>query len=293
MRLTRITPGFPKAQLRNLAFFLTALALLLQLGCSGPPEELVSPAPDQHTLVQDGISLPRFDTAENQLNYAFSGLIDPKEKMAAFRAVLARFPQDRPACARAALGLAYLYLEPEYRFATDLEIRQSINDFERVLADYGDLPDIRAKALWYLGWSHTELNNDPDLGLPYYWQIVHTLGNVPMHLSPTVPWINLVYTQESSLKALKPAGPQTYWAQVALLEIVRNSPDTAQTLSAFQRLMDRFGASQAAGLALKHMLSHPKLASHALPLAAVYLNQPRTNPYLARDIRALMEKAGS
>ena len=189
------------------------------------------------------------------------------------------------------MGLAYLHLEPEYRFASPLEIRQAANDFSAVLKAYGDIPGIRAKSLWYLGWIYTELTSDPHTGLRFYWKIVKELSFVPMNLSPTAPWVNLVYPSQPAQKALKPAAPKTYWAQVALLEIVRNSPDKDQAVRACDLLMERYPASQAAGLALKHMLADPGLAAHALPASALYLSLPPSNPYLARDIQTLAEAA--
>lgn len=264
---------------------------MVAAACSSPPEQLAVSRSELPEIIQDGISLPRFSTAADQLNYARSGLTDKKRKLAALRAVPALFPQSRPQCGQAAMGLAYLHLEPEYRFATDLDIRQAANDFAAVLAEYGDIPGIRAKTLWYLGWIHTELKQDVPTGLGFYWQIVRDLSYVPMNLSPTAPWVNLVYPSQPARKALKPAPPKKYWEAVALLEIVRYTRNSAEAARALGVLMDRHPTSQATGLALKHLLADPELAPAALQHAAAYLAQPPSNPYLARDIQTLAEGA--
>lgn len=287
------TPGnwLQRHFLISAVLWVTALLGLLAAGCSAPPEQLAAPPRELPEIIQDGISIPRFSTAADQLNYAGSGLAGKKRKLAALRAVGALFPGHRLERAHAAMALAYLHLEPEYRFATPLDIQQALNDFYAVVKAFGDLSEIRAKSLWYLGWIHTELTSDPDTGLPFYWQIVEELSYVPMNLSPTAPWANLVYPSEPDSKTLKPAEPKRYWAQVALLEIVRNSPDAAQAVRACTLITNRYPVSQAAGLALKHMLADPELAPFALSAASQYLSQAPSNPYLARDIQTLAEAA--
>ena len=79
------------------SLFLTALLLgILGMGCSSPPEQLAVPARDLPKIIQDGISIPRFSTAEDQLNYARSGLTDQERKRAALRAVPALFSRQPP-----------------------------------------------------------------------------------------------------------------------------------------------------------------------------------------------------
>ena len=265
-------------------------ALILISGCSAPPEYLTGTQTQPPEIIQDGVAIPQYPSAADQLNYARSGLTDKKRKMAAFRAVKALFPGDRSACGQAAMGLAYLHLEPQYRVASELDIRQAINEFKDLLTVYKDQPDITAKALWYLGWIHTQLQADPATGMGYYWQVANGFYPIPLKLSHTAPWVNLVYGLEPVKK--QPVTPENDWGQVALLEIVRHSPEPAETIKAFHLLIGRSPASQAAGLALKHMLADPNMASQALAPAAAYLALPPSNPYLARDIRTLAEAVG-
>jgi len=261
--------------------------LLLASGCSAPPEYLTATEAALPEIIQDGVTIPQFPTSADQLTYARSGFTNRKRKMAALRAVRTLFPEDRPACGGAGLGLAYLHLEPQYRFASGLDIQQAANDFTNLLKVYEDLPDIRAKALWYLGWIHTELKNDPGTGMGYYWQVVNTLSHIPLTLSHTAPWVNRVFGLEPIQK--EPETPKNDWGQMALLEIVRHSPENGEAAKALHLLLDRYPSSQAAGLALKHMLADPDLYSPARAAAAVYLAGNRSNPYLARDIKTLTE----
>lgn len=187
-------------------FLLTCL--LLPAGCTSTPDQPGTRGDELSEVIQDGIPIPRFSSATDQLNYAKSGLNDRKRKLAAFRAVQTLFPEDRAACGHAALGLAYLHLEPQYRFASPRDIRQAARDFLTIAKSYKDLTEIRAKALWYLGWIHTDLEMDLQTGMGYYWQLVNTLPQVPMNLSPTAPWVNLVYGSKAAPKAPKTAPPE-------------------------------------------------------------------------------------
>jgi len=268
---------------------LLAAALVSGPGCSAPPESLTDTRETLAGIIQDGITIPQFPSAADQLNYARSGLAGRQEKMAALRAVKTLFGQDRMACGQAALGLAYLHLEPQYRFASDLDIQRAIKDFQAVANQYQDLPDVQAKALWYLGWIHTELAQDLKKAMGYYWQVAKAFDHIPLSLSHTAPWVTLVYGLEPVHKM--PQAPEKDWAQVALLEIVRHSPDTGEAIAAIHLLLDRYPASQAAGLALKHMLADPVLAPHAQAPAADYLAKKPANPYLARDIQTLAKAA--
>lgn len=236
-------------------------------------------------IIQDGIPVPQFPTAAGQLDYAKSGLADKKRKGAAFRAVSALFPLNRHECGHAALGLAYLHLEPDYRFAKPIEIRKAANDFKVVLRNFSDIDDVQAKAHWYLGWLYCTLELDPDTGRRHFWTVVRDYPEVPMNLSAPVPWVNLAHPEAPP--AINQPGQVKYWTQAALLELVRHPGTTSDTLHAFDLLYSRFFDSVETGLALKAMLSHPELAGIIRPKAFTWLSRNSTNPYLARDISAL------
>ncbi len=278
------------ANLCSLFLGIFFLALLVQnIGCTGPPDNLTTSKTDLPVKVQDGFEIPKFPSAGGQLNFAKSGFTDKKKKMAAYRAVLTLFPEDRLECGHASIGMAYLHLEPDYRFASPLAIRKAANDFKAIIDDFSTLPDVLAKAHWYLGWIYTELMKTPEKGLVHYWQIAGQFPDIPMNMFPPVPWVNIVYPSDQTLKDQKPATPQKLWAEVALLEIVKNCKDKSQTIKAFDLLYDRFFLSPATGFAIKAMLADPELAAHAFAGVDPYLSRNTDNPYLARDIRTLAE----
>lgn len=235
--------------------------------------------------MQDGIEIPCFTSASGQLNHARSGFRNKKEKSAAFRAVHTLFPEQRLECGQAALGLAYLNLEPDYRFALPIDIRKAENDFQSVLKDYAALPDIQARANWYLGWIYTSLDPMPKKGRTYFHTIVRDFPEVPMNLSVPEPWVNIVYPDNISGKRQSP--PLKYWAQVALLELVRHPGSGKEAMSAFNLLYDRFFTSTETGMALKILLADPEQAALVLKKARLYTKQKQDNPYLVRDITTL------
>lgn len=261
------------------------LLLLTALGCGTPPERADLSEAEMPIIRQDGIELPRFITARDQLNYAKSGFNDLKKKRAAFRAVLTLFPNDRNPCGHAAAGLAYLFLEPDYRFAGDSDIRQAINGFSEILEVYPDQPDVSAKGRWYLGWIHTDLLRAPDRGIPHFLYIADHFARIPMRLSVPVPWANLV-SPAGIDRVLTPAIPEKYWGEIALLEVIRNA-ESGLAARAFDRLFETYPTGYAAGFALKAMLEKPESAGHALPRVDAYLSRPSINPYLANRIRHL------
>lgn len=242
----------------------------------------------QPKIIQDGIEIPNFSSASAQLNHGASGFRNKKEKSAALRAVATLFPENRHACGHAAMALAYLHLEPDYRFARPIDIKKAANDFLAILEAYPSFPDIQAKARWYLGWIYTALDPQPDKGRAHFWTIVTDFFKIPMNLSPPAPWANLVYP-ESAAPSADPSG-QKYWSQIALLEIIRQPGSPAEAIKAFDLLYDRFFMSTETGLALKSMLSTHELASHAEDRAEAYLAGYTANPYLTKDIFRLYRK---
>ncbi len=280
--------------LRPLLLLMLLPALLVHnIGCTSPPENLNTAKTDLPIRVQDGYEISQFPSAGGQLNFAKSGFTEKKKKKAAYRAVLTLFPEDHLECGHSSIGLAYLHLEPDYRFASPLEISKAANDFKDIIEDFTTLPDVLAKAHWYLGWIYTDLMKTPEKGLVHYWQIALDFPDIPMNMSPPAPWVNLVYPTALILKDQKPSSPQKLWAEAALLEIVRNTRDNSQAIKAFDLLYDRFFSTPATGLALKAMLAdpvaRPELAAHALPKIEPYLSRNKDNLYLARDIRTLAE----
>lgn len=286
-----VRAGQPLFSISRCCLFLMVLLPVIISGCTNPPERLIPPKAPPAVKIQDGFEIPVFSSAMGQLNYARSGFTDKREKKAAFRAVLDLFPRDIRECGHASIGLAYLHLEPDYRFASPKTIRRAAVDFNSVLDRFAGQPDVVVKAHWYLGWIYTELMDEPEKGLVHFWRIVREFPDAPVSQSPPVPWVNLVSPPKQTQDRKHPQGPEKLWAEVALLEIIRNTPDHTRAALAFDHLAERFPAGAATGFALKFMLTDPGLANHALPRVAPYLSQYTENPYLIRDIRMLAQKA--
>ncbi len=262
------------------------------IGCTNAPYSPKKNNTNLEILTQDGFNIPRFPSARDQLNYANSGLVNKKEKQAALRAVHTLFPDNRPAMGNAAIGLSYIHLETDYRFATSTEILRTVNGFLSVVKDFPDLDHIQVKAHWYLGWIYTELLGDHEKGVSHYWTIVTEFPDIPMNLTPPVPWISLVYPLDLSKKLPSPRTHNKYWAATALLEIIRYAPGREDAIKAFDQLFDTYYTSVETGFALKLMLKTPGLVSHALPFVEPFLarktsNPHGYNPYLHGDIKAL------
>lgn len=273
--------------------FISILFLVLVvsiISCTNAPDSPKKNDSNLEILTQDGFNIPQFPWARDQLNYANSGLANKKEKQAALRAVLTLFPDNRPARGNAAIGLAYIHLETDYRFATSTEILRAVNGFLSVIKDYPDLDHIQVKAHWYLGWIYTELLGDLENGVLHYWAIVTDFPDIPRNLSVPVPWISLVYPPDLSQKLPSPRPQEKYWAGIALLEIIRYSPERENAIKAFDLLFDSYYTSVETGFALKLMLKKPDLASHALPFVEPFLVRKTSNPYLHGDIKALAGK---
>jgi len=273
----------------HLRLFLAGLVSILILagGCDRPLPPADIYRTDPPTRVVDGVTLPVFHTAAGQLRYSRSGFSDGARKRAALKAVLSFFPEDRLECGHAAIGLAYLHLEPDYRFAGTGQIRLALDALLKIRGTYADLPDVMAKTHWTLGWIYTDLMALPSKGLPHYWQVVRSYPDIPMNLSPAVPWVNLVSPPASKTSTAPPSVPKKFWAEVALLEIIRNTTDKSLAIRAFDILFRKYFTGPAAGFALKAMLENPVLADHARPQVSGYLQKHKANPYLAREIRLL------
>ncbi len=269
-----------------IAFLVFGLTLLSGCGDAFVPKEATQITTSELPMVvQDGISMPHFPTADGQLNYARSGFTDKREKQAAFRAVIALFPEEKLQCGNAALGLAYLHLEPDYRFATALDIRQAVNDFTSILKQFNTVDEVVAKTHWYLGWIYTDLLGDSNTGINHYFSVANNYGDIPMNLSVAIPWANLVYPPDQP-KPLKPTTPQILWSEIAFLEIIRNAPSPDIAIQAFNRLFENTASNQVHGFALKAMLENSELAPAAAPKIPLYLKESQ-NPYLQRQIEAL------
>ena len=231
-----------------------------------------------------GFDIPVFPTARDQLNYARSGFPDPKEKRAALNFLFKAFPQSRAECGSAALGLAYINLEPDYRFALGLDHRKAVKEFKAVIKEFKNLPRVQVKAHWYIGWIYCDLLKEIETGLPYYRFVVEAYPDLEMGISPPVPWVSLVYSPAGNENRMTKSKEREHWASLSLLEIIRHTADAQEALDAFDTLWDRYRYSAATGLAIKLMLENRAYRDKALLHTEPYLALNVANPYLSGEI---------
>ncbi len=264
--------------------------LVLSLhGCGSKPAFLPIPKTELPTISFNGFYIPKFPTAQGQLNFAKSWFEDGNEKKATLLIVSELFPRARLQCGNAALALAYTNLGEDYRFASRDNFLKAIAEYQKILDQYRDQPVILAKAHWYLGWIHCQLLGEKQKGLVHFRIIAFQYPGVTMELSSPVPWVSLVYPQDPAKERLDTRISKKHWAGIALLEIIRNAPPD-EAIMAFDALWQGYKNSVETGFALKLMLENPLLAEYSRSHVPVFLAQSIANPYLAKEIQTLAGK---
>lgn len=258
-------------------------------GCGSEPAFLPIPKTELATISFNGFDIPRFPTAQGQLNFAKSWFSDDRKKKAALAIVPKLFPKARLQCGNADLALAYMNLGEDYRFASKDNFLKAIADYQNLLGQYPDQPGILVKAHWYLGWIYCELLGEKPKGLVHFRIIATRYPGVPMELSSPVPWVSLVYPLDPREKSERRI-PKKHWAGIALLEIIRNAPSPDEAIMAFDALWQGYKNSVETGFAIKLMLKNPLLADHSRSHVPRFLAQNITNPYLAKEIQTLAGK---
>jgi hypothetical protein len=231
-----------------------------------------------------GFNIPKFPTAQGQLNYAKSGFVDSEKKKAALQIISFLFPGSQVQCGNAALILSYMKLGVDYRFADQHDFNNAINSYLKVIQNYSQHPQILVKANWYLGWIHCDLLNQKKTGIAYFWYIAKTWPEIQMGISSPVPWVSLVYPFVKKKEQLKNSKTDMHWACIALLEIIRHTDDKKQALISFNILWDKYQKTVVTGLALNLMLENNNLAQDVKPFVKQYLSLNIANKYLSQQI---------
>lgn len=263
------------------------LAVLFVWGCGSEPSSHSLKETEQPVILFKGYTIPKFPRARDQLNYARSGFPDKEEKRAAFEFVIRHFPQDRLECGEAVLNLAFMNFGFDYRFALLRDYYAAIEEYKTIIKYYADQPPVMAKAYWYLGWIYCDLLNEGEKGLTYFRRIVHEYPDIQMGISPPVPWVSLVYPEEPGRDEPRSGKTITRWASLALLEIIRHSPDMEAAYDAFNILWQRYKKSVPTGLAIRLLLKKESTAEKVRPYIAQYLALNSANTYLADELRRL------
>ncbi len=262
--------------------FLTALFLN---ACSDESTSLSFPGSELPVISFQGFKIPKFPTAQGQLNYAKSGFVNQEEKKAALEILFHIFPEARLECGNAALYLAYINLGYDYRFATRQDYYNAIQAYHNVIKNFKDYPQILVTANWYLGWIYCDLLKEKESGIPYFWHIVKTWPDIETGISSPVPWVSLVYPL--TVKGNQPVKPTAnkQWASLALLEIIRHSSEKTKVFTAFDILWKDYQKTVSTGLAIKLLLCDERYAQKAIPYIERYLALNIANKYLAGEIQ--------
>lgn len=262
------------------------IAVFFVAGCRNETATLSFPMARMPKVSFQGYNIPQFPTAQSQLNYAKSGFPTAEEKEAAFRFLFHMFPQNREECGDAALHLAYMNFGFDYRFALLQDFHKAIKDYHTVIKEFKDHPQVLVKAYWYLGWIHCDLLNDKMKGLEYYWCLVQNFPDLEMGISSPVPWVSLVYPL--TVKGDHPLKNKikTKWASLALLEIIRHSPDNNEVFSAFDLMLNNYQKTVPAGLAIRLMLADKAKGPKAAPFVDAYLDLNIANRFLMQEIQS-------
>jgi membrane protease YdiL (CAAX protease family) len=108
-------------------------------------------------LESDFTAIKKMATGEEQRLYAINkwgsrGLRMWKKEIQAFEAVCKWFPDDRQACAKARLGIAWVY-ESYLR-----DPRRAVVEINRILSEFRDQTEVCVEALITRGWSYYDLD---------------------------------------------------------------------------------------------------------------------------------------
>lgn len=266
------------------------LVIILLTSCSEEPASFSLPKSELPMISFQGFSIPRFPTAQGQLNFAKSGFANPEKKKAALEILFEIFPEARLQCGNAALYLAYMNLGNDYRFAESQNYHNAISDYHAVIETFKEHPQILVKAYWYLGWIHSDLLNQTKPGLSYFWHIVKKYPDIKTGISSPVPWVSLVYPLKENKNQPVRQSTQNKWASLALLEIIRHSRDRVETVKAFDTLWEKYRGTVATGIGINLMLKDKSLGQKVMPYIQPYLALKIANPFLAREIKENAKK---
>jgi hypothetical protein len=260
-------------------------AMLTQ--CGQPPAEPVeSQEKYTETISCNGYLIPLFSSAEAQLRYARSRFSDPDERRAALEMVIKRFPEGKAVRAEADLEMAYLKLGMDHRFADRNTCMQALDAYRRIITRFPDIPEICAKAHWYMGWIHADLLNQKREAITHYRTVYRCYPEARLKIESPVTWVVLVMPQIKTEIKTVDKQKDRYWASRALLEIIRNSVREKEREAAFQALWSNYRTSLATGYALCALLNgSAPVSPEAIRCASAYIEEQNPCQPLTDEIR--------
>ena len=267
------------------------LCLICSAGCRKKPDDPDGKQSRVQTIKKMGYEVPVFATASDQLNYARTLLSKPDEKSAALNVLIDRFPDNREKKGEARLELAYMLLGSDFRLAGKSACKKALSAYEAIAREYKDTPSVFTKALWYMGWIHTDLLKEKHQGVTLYSALAEQYPEYSFSRISPVPWLELIFPHPD----IKPYTADDkyihFWADLALLEIVKNTDSEEKRMAAFNKLWEKHPESMATGYALKEILQHSSFPQKMAQVASTYIQLNRANPELNRDLESSVNQS--
>jgi hypothetical protein len=269
--------------------------LLLVIFCSCQ-QTLKDESPQKEAIFYeriDNFTIPRFKTANEQLAFARASIAKGPQKIAAFKAVAIFYPQAREQKGFAALEIAYLHLGDDYRLARTQECTQALKQYRDIAIQYKDIPAISAKALWYHGWISTDLLEHISEGRRSYLELIQRYTNEKISILAPAPWTSLNLDEETRSHEPYLGKTAFTWRELALLELIRNSPATEPALQYYNNLEDSSPKSGILTLAKNLLLTKSDLTETQKATLNGQLSAAKTTQYSDDRPRSLSHKAES
>lgn len=262
---------------------IVALSLTLFAGCRDESSHQMREAP-QAFLPINGYQIPILSNPDEQLSYTRSSFSDTTEKKAALEAMANLLPGARRHRGIAALELAYLRLGSDYRLASEREYQQAVEEYRKIIGEYSDMPEIRAKALWYVGWVYCDLLGETPKGLASYQDLIEQYPQEKMSLLPPAPWVSVFDQEEYKSETGQYIKSKHSWATIALIEIIRHSADDTTAWNAFQQLWQGEHHNLEIGVALKLLAGRDALVEKIQPYIHKFLESGNAGSHFKKDI---------
>ncbi len=264
------------------------LYLICNPGCREKPDGPAGKQRNVQTVEKMGYDIPVFATASGQLNYARTLVSKPAEKSAALEVLIDRFPGDREKTGEARLELAYMLLGYDFRLADQTACNKALYAYKDIAREFKDTPSVFTKAHWYMGWIHTDLLNDKHQGVALYLTLAEQYPEYSFSRISPVPWLELIFPHPNTKPYTAEDKQFHFWADLALLEIVKNADDDEKRMAAFNKLWEMHPESLAAGYALKEILQHSPSPQKMAHVVNAYIQLNKANPELNRDLELLI-----
>ena len=271
-------------------WYMLAVFMLILWGCVAEPPDMNEPADEPAVVIISGFTIPVFATATEQLSYAKSLSVNPREKSTALNLIIGRFPDDRHQHGEARLELAYLHLGNDFRLADAQACEKALAAYEAVAREFSDLPAIRAKAYWYMAWIYTDLLQDKPKGLALYALLAERHPEDSFSRIFPVPWLKLVFPNPEIKPYTADDRHSHSWAGLALLEIVRHADDSQTRKEAFEKLWRGHRESLTTGYALKEILRRRPVPDEIAPIVDEYVTGNTINTALNNDLLASLKQ---